>query len=40
MTGPLKIGWRGRALNIISVDYIDISNVAENIVKANFYVPS
>jgi len=30
--------WRGRALNIVSVHYVGISNVAESIIRANFYI--
>jgi hypothetical protein len=38
LANKLSDGWRGRALNIISVDYIDISSVAQLIVRANFDV--
>ncbi|MBE8990727.1 hypothetical protein [Nostoc sp. LEGE 12450] len=31
--------WKGRALNIVTVDYVDISNVADAIVRANWTVP-
>jgi hypothetical protein len=35
----IKDTWRGRALNIVSVDYVDISNVADAIVRANWTAP-
>ncbi len=37
--GYINGAWKGRALNIVTVDYIDITGVADSIVRANWTVP-